>query len=43
MAQVVLIAQRLSAALSKSLGVDVGNPFAGRNLTRVVSDEPLYV
>ncbi|TYB89730.1 hypothetical protein [Oceaniovalibus sp. ACAM 378] len=39
----VLITQRLSVAWSKSLGVDVGNPFARRNLTRVVSGEPLYV
>lgn len=39
----VLIAQRLSVAWSKSLGMDVGHPFARRNLTRVVSGEPLYV
>ena len=39
----VLIAQRLSVAWSKSLGVDVGNSFAGRSLTGVVSGEPLYV
>ncbi len=43
LALAVLIAKRLSVAWSKSLGLDVGNPFARRNLTRVVSGEPLYV
>lgn len=39
----VLVAQRLSVAWSKSLGLNVDDPFAGRKLTRVVSNVRLYV
>lgn len=38
----VLVAQRLSVAWSKSLDLNVDDPFAGRNLTRVVSNVRLY-
>ncbi|WP_162652952.1 SIS domain-containing protein [Lentilitoribacter sp. Alg239-R112] len=38
----VLIAQRLSVAWSKSLDLNVDDPFAGQNLTRVVSNVRLY-
>lgn len=38
----VIPAQRLSVAWSKSLGLNVDDPFAGRNLTRVVSNVRLY-
>lgn len=38
----VIIAQRLAVAWSKSLGIDVDDPFAGQNLTRVVADVPLH-
>lgn len=38
----ILVAQRLSAAWSQSLGLNVDDPFAGRNLTRVVSNVRLY-
>ncbi|MCP1170637.1 SIS domain-containing protein [Limimaricola litoreus] len=38
----VLPAQRLSVAWSQSLALDVDDPFAGRNLTRVVSNVRLY-
>ncbi len=38
----VLPAQRLSVIWSKSLELNVDDPFAGRNLTRVVANVPLY-
>jgi tagatose-6-phosphate ketose/aldose isomerase len=38
----VLLAQRLSVAWSKSLDLDVDDPFGGRNLTRVVANVQLY-
>ncbi|WP_112322166.1 SIS domain-containing protein [Oceanibium sediminis] len=38
----VLPAQRLSVAWSKALDMNVDDPFAGRNLTRVVSNVRLY-
>ena len=38
----VILAQRLSVLWSKSLGLNVDDPFAGRNLTRVVSNVRLY-
>lgn len=38
----ILLAQRLAVAWSKSLGLNVDDPFAGRNLTRVVSNVRLY-
>lgn len=38
----VIPAQLLSVAWSKSLGLNVDDPFAGRNLTRVVSNVRLY-
>lgn len=38
----VLLAQRLSVAWSQSLALNVDDPFAGRNLTRVVSNVRLY-
>ncbi|RYH07144.1 SIS domain-containing protein [Tropicimonas sp. IMCC6043] len=38
----VLPAQRLSVAWSKSLALNVDDPFAGRTLTRVVSNVRLY-
>ena len=39
----IIPAQRLSVAWSKSLGLNVDDPFSGRNLTRVVSNVRLYV
>lgn len=39
----VLVAQTLSVAWSKSLGLNVDNPFEGGNLSRVVSHVRLYV
>lgn len=39
----VLVAQMLSVAWSKSLGLNVDNPFEGGNLSRVVSHVRLYV
>ncbi|WP_299949949.1 SIS domain-containing protein [uncultured Ruegeria sp.] len=39
----VLVAQVLSVAWSKSLGLNVDNPFEGGNLSRVVSHVRLYV
>ncbi len=38
----VLLAQRLSVAWSKSLNLNVDNPFEGGNLSRVVSHVQLY-
>ena len=38
----ILLAQRLSVAWSKTLGLNVDDPFAGRNLTRVVANVRLY-
>lgn len=38
----ILPAQRLSVAWSKSLALNVDDPFAGRTLTRVVSNVRLY-
>lgn len=38
----VILAQRLAVHWSKSLGIDVDDPFAGQNLTRVVADVPLH-
>lgn len=38
----ILVAQRLSVAWSKALGLNVDDPFAGRNLTRVVANVRLY-
>ena len=38
----ILLAQRLSVAWSKALGLNVDDPFAGRNLTRVVANVRLY-
>lgn len=38
----VLIAQRLAVAWSKSLDLNVDDPFFGRNLTRVVANVRLY-
>lgn len=38
----VLVAQRLAVAWSKSLELNVDDPFFGRNLTRVVSNVRLY-
>lgn len=38
----VLVAQRLSVIWSKSLDLDVDNPFSSGNLTRVVSNVRLY-
>jgi fructoselysine-6-P-deglycase FrlB-like protein len=38
----VLWAQRLSVAWSKTLGLNVDDPFAGQNLTRVVTNVRLY-
>ena len=38
----ILVAQRLSVAWSKDLGLNVDDPFEGGNLTRVVSNVRLY-
>ncbi|MFV0382839.1 SIS domain-containing protein [Paracoccus sp. (in: a-proteobacteria)] len=38
----VLVAQRLAVAWSKSLDLNVDDPFFGRNLTRVVANVRLY-
>lgn len=38
----IIAAQRLAVAWSKSLGLNVDDPFSGRNLTRVVSHVQLY-